>query len=72
MAVRGPDRPTAGHFRPIGSDGFWRRGGERAVFDQQPLEAGAAVGACLEAWRATRSLRWLGEARRAFDWFLGV
>jgi hypothetical protein len=61
----------AGHFRPIGSDGFWRRGGEGASFDQQPLEAGASVAACLEAWRATRSLRWLAEARRAFDWFLG-
>lgn len=61
-----------GHFRPIGSAGFWRRGGERAVFDQQPLEAGASVAACLEAWRATRSLRWLAEARRAYDWFLGA
>ncbi|HEX6013907.1 MAG TPA: glycosyltransferase family 4 protein, partial [Geminicoccaceae bacterium] len=55
-----------GHFRPIGSDGFWRHRGARATFDQQPLEAGASVGACLAAWRATRSLRWLAEARRAF------
>lgn len=62
---------AAGNFRPIGSDGFWHRDGERADFDQQPLEAGATVGACLEAWRATRNLRWLGEARRAFGWFLG-
>ncbi len=64
-------RAEAGHFSPIGSDGFWRRGGARAVFDQQPLEAGAAVGACLEAWRATGTPRWLAEARRAHDWFLG-
>ena len=61
-----------GHFRPIGSNGFWRRDGDRAVFDQQPLEAGASVAACLEAWRTTHSLRWLTEARRAFDWFLGA
>ncbi len=62
----------AGHFRPIGSEGFWRHGGARATFDQQPVEAGASVAACIEAWRATRSLRWLAEARRAFDWFLGA
>ncbi len=64
-------RAEEGHFSPIGSEGFWRRGGARAVFDQQPLEAGAAVGACLEAWRATSTPRWLTEARRAHDWFLG-
>lgn len=64
-------RSEAGHFSPIGSEGFWRRGAERAAFDQQPLEAGAAVSACLEAWRTTRNLRWLAEARRACGWFLG-
>ena len=42
-----------GHFRPIGSNGFYRRGGVRANFDQQPIEAQAMVSACLEAYRAT-------------------
>src|SRR6266516_3705437 len=32
-----------GHFRPIGSNGFYRRGGARANFDQQPIEAQATV-----------------------------
>src|SRR5690606_2811259 len=36
-----------GHFRPIGSDGFYKRGGVRADFDQQPIEAHATVSACL-------------------------
>lgn len=61
----------AGHFRPIGSEGFWRRGGKRATHDQQPLEAAATIGACLEAWRVTAEGMWLTEARRAFAWFLG-
>lgn len=61
----------AGHFRPIGSEGFWRRNSERAVHDQQPLEAAATVGACLEAWRVTGDGVWLTEAQRAFAWFLG-
>src|SRR3989338_9097062 len=30
-----------GHFIPIGSNGFYQRGGERARFDQQPVEAQA-------------------------------
>lgn len=61
----------AGHFRPIGSNGFWRRGGDRAVHDQQPLEATATISACLEAWRVTGDGTWLTEAQRAFAWFLG-
>ena len=42
-----------GHFVPIGSNGFYPRGGERARFDQQPVEAQAMVSACLEAYRIT-------------------
>ena len=60
-----------GHFRPIGSNGFYRRGGPRAQFDQQPIEAQATVSACLEAYRATSDSGWYEEAHRVFDWFLG-
>ena len=59
------------HFVPIGSNGFYGRGGERARFDQQPVEAQAMVSACLEAYRIIGDKRWRREARRAFDWFLG-
>ena len=59
------------HFVPIGSQGFYRKGGERARFDQQPVEAGGAVSACLEAYRATGDDRWRKEAWSAFNWFLG-
>src|SRR5580692_3857547 len=47
-----------GHFRSIGSNGFYRRGGMRANFDQQPIEAQAMVSACLEAYRATSDIWW--------------
>jgi len=60
-----------GHFRSIGSNGFYRRGGMRANFDQQPVEAQAMVSACLEAYRATSDLWWYEQAQRAFDWFIG-
>jgi hypothetical protein len=59
------------HFVPIGSNGFYPRGGERARFDQQPIEAQAMVSACLEAYRLTGEKDWRKEARRAFEWFLG-
>jgi glycosyltransferase involved in cell wall biosynthesis len=60
-----------GHFRPVGSNGFYRRGGTRANFDQQPIEAQAMVSACLEAYRATSDVWWYEQAQRAFDWFIG-
>jgi hypothetical protein len=60
-----------GHFRPIGSNGFYRRGGTRANFDQQPNEAQATLSACLEAYRATSDFWWHEQAQRAFDWFIG-
>ena len=64
-------RSRKGHFVPIGSNGFYRRGGERACFDQQPVEAQTMVSACLAASGVTGEARWQEEARRAFEWFLG-
>lgn len=61
----------SGCFRPIGSNGFYKRDGERADFDQQPVEAQAMVSACHEACRATHDPKWAVEAKRAFEWFLG-
>jgi glycosyltransferase involved in cell wall biosynthesis len=61
----------AGAFRPIGSNGFYPRGEQRARFDQQPIEAQATVSACIEAYHATGDMFWVAEARRAFEWFLG-
>lgn len=59
------------HFIPIGSNGFFPQGGERARFDQQPVEAQAMVSACLEAYRITKDEKWHTEARHTFEWFLG-
>jgi glycosyltransferase involved in cell wall biosynthesis len=61
----------AGSFRPIGSNGFYPRGKERAIFDQQPIEAQVTISACIEAYQATGDMFWVTEARRAFEWFLG-
>jgi len=60
-----------GHFAPIGCHGFWSQGGQRARFDQQPLEAHAMISACLEAYAVTRDDHWEKAATRCFEWFLG-
>lgn len=64
-------RSEGGVFEPVGSNGFYARGGTKAAFDQQPVEACGMVSACLEARRVTGDGRWLDQARRAFNWFLG-
>jgi hypothetical protein len=58
-------------FVPIGSRGFCTEDGEKARFDQQPVEACATISACLEAYRLTSEEHWLVEAWSAFRWFLG-
>jgi hypothetical protein len=58
-------------FAPIGSNGFYPRGGERSYYDQQPIEAAATVSACIGAGRATGEAVWFAEAHRAFRWFTG-
>ena len=58
-------------FVPIGSNGFFIEGNEKARFDQQPVEACATVAACLEVYRLTEEEYWLEEAQRTFRWFLG-
>ncbi len=60
-----------GHLSIIGTRGWHVRGGVRAEFDQQPLEAHALVDACIEAYHVTREPQWLADAQRAFHWFLG-
>ncbi|RPI01435.1 MAG: glycosyltransferase [Ignavibacteriae bacterium] len=69
--LAGLHRADNGHFVPIGSNGFYEFGNERARFDQQPVESQAMVSACLEAFRITGDRHWNKEARLAFEWFLG-
>ena len=59
------------HFVPIGSNGWYEKGGSRARFDQQPVEANAMVEACVEAFNLTRDKSWFDHAVMCFNWFLG-
>jgi hypothetical protein len=42
-----------------------------ALYDQQPIEAGLMVEACLAGYEATGSTRHLGHAQSALEWFFG-
>ena len=59
------------HFVPIGSNGWYEKGGPRARFDQQPIEAKAMVEACVKAFNVTRDHTWFENAVMCFNWFLG-
>jgi hypothetical protein len=62
---------SQGHFRPVGTAGFGEQRQLPRAFDQQPVEATAAIAACLAAWRAEGDAEWTVKARRTFGWFLG-
>jgi len=55
----------------VGSDGWYRRGGAKAKFDQQPIDAAAMVLAFQSAYRATKNDNYLKKMKLCFDWFLG-
>ncbi len=59
-----------GHLSPVGN-GWWPRGGEKARFDQQPIEATALLLASEVAYEVTHERRYLVALERAYAWFLG-
>jgi len=61
-----------GYFSAVGTDGWYVRGKSRALFDQQPVCAGATVEAFLDAWQALdRYKPFLQYAARALMWYHG-
>jgi hypothetical protein len=62
---------TGRHFVAIGNQGWYTRNGEKARFDQQPIEAAAMVDACIEAFNCTRDEEWIACAYQSLNWFQG-
>ena len=61
---------ATGMFRPIGSESFGKRH-TYLPFDQQPLEAQAAIEAALTAHMADGGPFWFEHALAAWSWFFG-
>jgi glycosyltransferase involved in cell wall biosynthesis len=61
-----------GHLSIIGNQGWLQRGGTKAPFDQQPIDAAALLSACHDAYRITGEAKWKAEMKKCFNWFLGA
>jgi len=56
---------------PVGNKGWYYKGKEKALYDQQPVDAGYMV-CCLEkAYNATDDKRYLNLAKEWYNWFWG-
>lgn len=60
-----------GYFDLVGDQGWYPRDGERAKFNQVPVEAASLTEAYVDAFKVERDERYLELARAAFEWFLG-
>ncbi|HUX22600.1 MAG TPA: glycosyltransferase [Spirochaetia bacterium] len=59
-------------FSFVGSNGWYPRGGEKAQWDQQAVEAASTVQMLGEAFRVTGDVSYFDLQHTAFNWFLGV
>jgi hypothetical protein len=61
-----------GVFIPVGNKGWYKKGGKKALYDQQPVEASCMVETVLKAFQITKNEQYNRMAHTIFDWFLGV
>ena len=60
-----------GIYQPAGNRSWYKRGGTKALYDQQPLEASCMVEAASIAFQVTGKKMYSKMAWIAFAWFLG-
>ena len=60
-----------GLFHAIGNNGWYEKGKEPAKYDQQTVEAGDMVEACVDAFKILGNKKYEEYARKAFAWFKG-
>lgn len=59
------------YISPVGNDGWFFKGKEKAKFDQQPIEIPSIIDACYQAYLVTEDMEWINKMGVAFTWFLG-
>lgn len=62
---------SKGYLSPIGSDGWYVKGGKRAMFDQQAVDVMANVQLFFQAFVVTKDKDYLEKMFQSFMWFLG-
>jgi hypothetical protein len=67
------DRATTAEsvFWPVGNHGWYHHGEEKALYDQQPVEAATMADAALAAFALLNDKNYLAVFRRTRDWFHG-
>jgi hypothetical protein len=58
-------------FVPVGSKGWYLKNSEKALFDQQPIEASCMVDAVTKAFKITNNWSYHKIAKLVFEWYLG-
>lgn len=58
-------------FWPVGNAGWYPHGEDKALYDQQPVEAATMADAALAGWGLLGAERYLAAFRRAHGWFQG-
>lgn len=58
-------------FRPVGNQGWCKKGCPAAQFDQQPIDAMAMILYYQQAFRITREPKYLNLMYSSYRWFLG-
>lgn len=58
-------------YVPIGQNGWFKRGGHRHRFDQQPEDVTTTIAALKSMYEISHDMYYQKHAYRAFDWFLG-
>jgi len=60
-----------GTYQPVGNQSWYKKGGKKALYDQQPLEASCMVEAASIAYQVTGKKMYSKMAWTAFAWYLG-
>lgn len=55
----------------IGSEGWWRKGGKKALYVQQPIDAAYLVICLFKAWQVTHNHYYLEKLNFFYSWFNG-
>ena len=56
---------------PIGNNGWFKKGGEKPIYDQQPIDAAYMVCLLEKAYHATQNQLYLTWAKKWWNWFWG-
>jgi hypothetical protein len=56
---------------PVGSNGWYLKNGNKAIYDQQPIEASCMIEALIEAYQSTGAREYVKYALQCFNWYHG-